>query len=89
MTSVEFLNAYLKCAKSDNAIKGFEKSGIATCDPDVFTDEDFAPSEVIDNSEQYQNLIASSSNETTTTAEIPPPDATGPTTPPMNEYEPL
>lgn len=41
-----FNNAYLKAATPSNAIKGFEKTGIAKCDMGVFTEADFLPADV-------------------------------------------
>nr|XP_029732067.1 uncharacterized protein LOC115268161 [Aedes albopictus] len=43
-----FGKAYCKCATVEKAVKAFETCGIEPLNPDVFTDEDFQPSQVTD-----------------------------------------
>lgn len=43
-----FGKAYVRTAAIDKAIKGFKTTGIVPIDPDVFSEEDYLPSEVTD-----------------------------------------
>ena len=46
-----FAKAYYRAACADNAVSGFVKTGIRSCDMSVFTDADFAAAEVSERAE--------------------------------------
>nr|CAH7768588.1 unnamed protein product [Callosobruchus chinensis] len=47
-----FGNAFIKAATMSKAINGFRRTGVCPFNPDVFTDDDFAPAETTDIQDQ-------------------------------------
>lgn len=57
-----FCDAYLRAAVPNNAIKGFQKTGITDCNIDVFSDVDFLPADVTECDMEISGLNTTDKN---------------------------